>query len=61
MCLFSEPLFQPNLVAAVSEGTDVHTGTLDPEGVLLPAGADLYFQLMRNLTTGFKSCLGTAS
>ena len=29
----------------------------DPEGVLLPAGADLYFQLMRNLTTGLKSCL----
>ena len=35
--------------------------TLDPEGVLLPAGADLYFQLMRNLTAGFKSCLATAS
>ena len=61
VCLFAEPLFQPNLVAAVSEGTDARTGTLDPEGVLLPAGADLYFQLMRNLTAGFKACLGTAS
>ena len=61
VCLFAEPLFQPNLVAAVSEGTNVRIGTLDPEGVLLPAGADLYFQLMRNLTAGFKSCLATAS
>ncbi len=60
VCLFAEPLFQPNLVAAVSEGTNVRIGTLDPEGVLLPAGADLYFQLMRNLTAGFKSCLATA-
>jgi zinc transport system substrate-binding protein len=61
VCLFAEPLFQPNLVAAVSEGTNVRIGTLDPEGVLLPAGADLYFQLMRDLTAGFKSCLATAS
>jgi zinc transport system substrate-binding protein len=61
VCLFSEPLFQPNLVAAVGDGTDVHTGTLDPEGVLLPAGPALYFELMRNLAAGFKSCLGTAS
>jgi len=61
VCLFSEPLFQPNLVAAVSEGTDVRMGTLDPEGALLPAGPALYFALMRNLTAGFKSCLGSAS
>jgi zinc transport system substrate-binding protein len=61
VCLFAEPLFQPNLVAAVSEGTNVRIGTLDPEGVLLPAGADLYFQLLRNLAARFKSCLATAS
>ena len=61
VCLFAEPLFQPNLVAAVIEGTDVRTSTLDPEGALLPAGGELYFQLMRNLAAGFRSCLGTAS
>jgi zinc transport system substrate-binding protein len=61
VCLFAEPLFQPNLVAAVIEGTDVRTSTLDPEGALLAAGPDLYFELMRNLAAGFKSCLGTAS
>ncbi len=61
VCLFAEPLFQPNLVAAVVEGTDVRTATLDPEGALLPAGGALYFELMRNLAAGFKSCLGTAS
>jgi len=61
VCLFAEPLFQPNLVAAVIEGTDVRTATLDPEGALLPAGAELYFALMRNLAAGFRSCLGPAS
>ncbi len=61
VCLFAEPLFQPNLVAAVIEGTDMRTSTLDPEGALLPAGPDLYFELMRNLAAGFKSCLGAAS
>lgn len=61
VCLFAEPLFQPHLVAAVVEGTDVRMGTLDPEGALLPAGAELYFALMRNLAAGFKSCLGPAS
>ena len=61
VCLFAEPLFKPNLVAAVAEGTDVRTATLDPEGATLPAGADLYFALMRNLTAGLKSCLATAS
>lgn len=61
VCLFAEPLFQPNLVAAVVEGTDVRTSTLDPEGALLASGGELYFELMRNLAAGFKSCLGTAS
>ena len=31
-CVFAEPGFQPNLVAAVSEGTNAKTATLDPEG-----------------------------
>ena len=57
MCVFAEPLFQPNLVAAVTEGTNARSGTLDPEGSMLAAGADLYFELMRNLAAGLKSCL----
>jgi len=57
VCVFAEPLFQPNLVAAVTEGTDARSGTLDPAGTTLAPGADLYFALMRNLVAGLKSCL----
>jgi zinc transport system substrate-binding protein len=57
VCVFAEPLFQPNLVAAVIEGTQARSATLDPEGTTLAPGADLYFALMRNLAAGLKSCL----
>jgi zinc transport system substrate-binding protein len=57
LCVFAEPLFQPNLVAAVIEGTQARSATLDPEGTTLAPGADLYFALMRNLAAGLKSCL----
>jgi zinc transport system substrate-binding protein len=60
VCVFAEPLFQPNLVAAVTEGTDARSGTLDAEGMSLEPGADLYFELMANLAAGLKSCLGQA-
>ncbi len=56
-CVFAEPGFQPNLVAAVSEGTRARIATLDPEGLLLMPGPDLYFVLMKNLSQGFKACL----
>jgi len=57
VCVFAEPLFQPNLVAAVTEGTDARSGTLDPEGVTLAPGPDLYAALMRNLAANLKACL----
>lgn len=57
VCVFSEPLFQPNLMAAVTEGTDARAATLDPEGVMLTAGPDLYFALMRGLTQSLVDCL----
>jgi zinc transport system substrate-binding protein len=61
VCVFAEPLFQPNLVAAVTEGTEARSGTLDPAGTTLAPGADLYFALMRNLAAGLKSCLDPSS
>ncbi len=61
VCVFAEPLFQPNLVVAVTEGTNAHSGTLDPQGTTLEAGPDLYFALMRNLAAGFKDCLDQSS
>ena len=56
-CVFAEPGFQPNLIAAVTEGTMARAGTLDPEGMTLNAGAPLYFDLMTGLARNLKSCL----
>jgi zinc transport system substrate-binding protein len=60
-CVFAEPLFQPNLVAAVTEGTSARAGTLDPEGVSLEPGPDLYFTLMRTLADNLVTCLKPAA
>lgn len=59
-CVFAEPGFQPKLVAAVTDGTTARSGTLDPEGAVLTPGADLYFELMRNLAKNIATCLAPA-
>jgi zinc transport system substrate-binding protein len=56
-CVFAEPMFQPKLVAAVTEGTKAKAGSLDPEGISLTAGPELYLTLMRALATNLTSCL----
>lgn len=59
-CVFAEPQFQPKLLAAVAEGAQVRTGTLDPEGQALSAGPELYAQLMRALARDLKACLSSS-
>ncbi len=61
VCVFAEPLFQRQLVAALTEDTDARASTLDPEGLGLEAGPQLYFVLMRNLASSLKACLSPAS
>jgi zinc transport system substrate-binding protein len=61
VCVFAEPEFQPNLVAAVTEGTHARSGTLDAEGQTLPAGAKLYDDLMRGLARNLTGCLTAPS
>jgi zinc transport system substrate-binding protein len=61
VCVFSEPSFQPSLVAAVTEGTQARSGTLDTEGLMLTPGPDLYFTLMRDLAHNLVSCLDAQS
>lgn len=56
-CVFSEPQFQPRLVAVVMEGTQARTGVLDPLGADLADGPDLYIELLRNLATSYAACL----
>lgn len=60
-CIFAEPQFEPRLVSVVAEGTQARTGVLDPLGADLEDGPDLYFELIRNLTTSLTTCLARAS
>jgi zinc transport system substrate-binding protein len=60
-CVFAEPSFENKLVQTVIEGTAAKTGTLDPEGLMVPAGPDAYDVLMRRLSAGLKACLAPSS
>lgn len=57
VCVFSEPQFEPKLIATLTEGTPVRSLPLDPEGEGLAAGAALYPALMRGLAASFATCL----
>lgn len=59
-CIFSEPQFEPKLVATITEGTSARTGTLDPLGASLDNGPDLYHQLIDGLTESLTGCLSAA-
>ena len=48
-CVFSEPQFEPRLLATLIEGTGARTASLDPLGSELAAGAESYFLLLDNL------------
>lgn len=56
-CVFAEPQFEPRLVSVITEGTDARAGVLDPLGADLEDGPELYFELIRNLTTSLTGCL----
>ncbi len=60
-CVFSEPQFEPKLVQVVVEGTPARSGVLDPLGSALPDGAELYFDLMRDLADSLRTCLAESS
>ena len=55
--MFAEPGCNPRLVKPTMEGTKARTGTVDPAGVTIKAGPEMYITLMRNMTASFKGCL----
>lgn len=57
-CVFSEPQFEPRIIQTLVQGTPVRTGVLNPEGGELPAGENLYFDLMRGNAKALRDCLG---
>jgi len=56
-CVFSEPQFSATVVNTVIEGSAVKAATLDPLGISLEPGPDLWFDMMQQLVTQFSSCL----
>ncbi len=60
-CVFSEPQFNPRMVAVLKEGTSVNSAELDPLGASLEAGPHLYTQLLKNMGAAFKDCLADKS
>ena len=57
VCVFSEPQFEPRLVATITEKTSARRGVLDPLGVAIPAGIAHYPTLLRNLAADLEACL----
>ena len=57
-CVFREPQFSDRLVNTVIEGTDAESAVLDPLGIDLAAGEELYFDLLKNLANNLRRCLG---
>lgn len=56
-CVFSEPQFEPKLVATITENSNAGTGVLDPLGAAINDGPNLYFTLIRNMAKSLKDCL----
>ena len=56
-CVFSEPQFEPKLVATVTENTNAGTGVLDPLGASISDGPQLYFTLIKNMANSLKKCM----
>lgn len=55
-CVFSEPQFNPGLVATVLEGTGAGTAVLDPLGAGLEPGPQFYPALLRELGAAVAGC-----
>jgi len=52
-CVLSEPQFNPDIIKSIAKDTNVKTGVLDPLGANLNKGKNLYFDLIRNMSSSF--------
>lgn len=57
-CVFAEPQFPDSIAATVVDGINTRLAQLDPVGVGIPPGPELYFTLMENLGRSLAGCLG---
>lgn len=57
VCVFAEPRYDPRFVRLITEGTKARGGTVDPAGVTIKPGPEMYFNLLRGMAKSFKACL----
>ena len=57
-CLLLDAESNPSWAETLGEGATLRTATVDPDGVILEPGPDLYPTLLRNLGTALQECLG---
>ncbi|QAX31979.1 zinc ABC transporter substrate-binding protein [Leisingera sp. NJS204] len=55
-CVFSEPQFNPGVVATVLDGTGAGTAVLDPLGAKLEAGPQFYPALLQDIGAAIAGC-----
>ncbi len=55
-CVFSEPQFNPGLVATVLDGTAAKTVVIDPLGTKIDTGPTFYTDLIKGLGKAMASC-----
>ncbi len=60
VCIFSEPQFEPRLIARLAEGSDIRVGIVDPLGSGHPTGPGHYVAALRALAGAFRDCLAGA-
>lgn len=56
-CVFSEPQLQDKFLKVITEGTQITMAVLDPMGVNISPGIDLYFVMMERLGRSLVDCL----
>mgnify|MGYP000412695536 CR=1 FL=1 len=56
-CVFSEPQFNPELVATVVDGTKAKARVIDPIGTQFTLGPDFYLNVLRDIAQSMASCL----
>lgn len=56
-CIFSEPQFPGSHLKMLTNNGKYYAGKLDPVGINIPPGPDMYFILMRQLVSSFVGCL----
>jgi zinc transport system substrate-binding protein len=56
-CVFGGPSVPSDALEAAVEGTGAQAAELDPLGIGIPDGIDLYFMMMRRVAATLKTCL----